>query len=63
MLQNYCGGHLLRCADQRLGWRCFASLVDWPCKAPRALHLAILATFFNTLLIGKRCAKVWLTAS
>jgi hypothetical protein len=26
-----------RCADQRLGWRSFASLVEWPCKAPCAL--------------------------
>src|ERR1019366_9841364 len=28
---------LCRCADQRLGWRSFASLVEWPCNAPCAL--------------------------
>ena len=33
-IYEICLGH---CADQRLGWRIFASLVEWPCKAPCAL--------------------------
>lgn len=36
---------LRRCADQRLGWRFIASLVEWPCKAPCALHPSLFANF------------------
>src|SRR5450759_991389 len=40
---------LVRCADQRLGWRFFASFVEWPCKAPCAP-----STLLRTGLLSKR---------
>ena len=36
-------------ADQRLGWRSFASLVEWPCKAPCAP-----STLFSAGLLSRR---------
>ena len=47
MLQNYCGDHLLRCtalAQSPIHLICLGR------RAPYALHLAVLATFFSILL-------------
>ena len=37
------------CVDQRLSWCFVASLVEWPCKAPCALHPSLLANFQEPL--------------